>query len=185
MKAQINSIFRSIVVFVFCLFMGVTVGSIGVGAIYPPANLLAKPFVCPNGTMSYQQKTYSSGPGTTVTQTTWTCVDNRSGAKTELGIFPMSLYAGLIYGFVLYGLVLIVLLFRRLRQMTRAQADQTHPRRQTAATGDVNDSRRTNHPAAAQPNALARMQRLKELRAANMISETEYQQKRAEILKDV
>ena len=175
----------SIVVFVWCLFMGVTVGSIAVGAIYPPANLLAKPFVCPNGKMSYDQATYHTAPGTTVTTTTWSCVDNRSGAKTELGIFPMSLYAGVIYGLVLYGLVLIVLLFRRRGQVTLIQKDQTRPRRETVAVGDFNDGRRTTHPAPAQADALARMKRLKELRTADMISESEYQQKRADILKDL
>ena len=37
----------------------------------------------------------------------------------------------------------------------------------------------------ASETALARMKELKELRAANLISETEYEEKRAEILKSL
>lgn len=163
--------------------MGVTAVSIGLGAIYPPLNVVAKPFVCPNGSMSFEQSTSNPLPGTTYTFTGWYC--DRSGDKTELDIFPMSLYSGVIYGLVLYALGLSVWLFLRRRKAALKGTDQTRLGREAAATGVFNHQRRPTHPAPAGADALARMERLKELRAANMISESEYQQKRADILKDL
>ena len=38
---------------------------IGLGAAFPPINLVAKPFICPNGNMRYEQATSNPLPGTT------------------------------------------------------------------------------------------------------------------------
>jgi hypothetical protein len=89
------------------MFMGITAGSIGVGAIFPAINLVAKPFVCPNGSMQLVTQEYRPSPVETVTTLTWYCEDGQTGAKTELGIFPMSLYAGSIYGFLFFLIVLL------------------------------------------------------------------------------
>jgi hypothetical protein len=93
--------------FIWCIFMGITAGSIGVGAIFPVINLVAKPFVCSSGSMQLVTQEYRPSPVETVTTLTWYCVDEQTGAKTELGIFPMSLYAGLIYGFLFFLIVLL------------------------------------------------------------------------------
>jgi hypothetical protein len=185
MKLQSGSLFGLVVAFVWTIFMGVTAVGIGLGAAFPPINLVAKPFVCLNGSMRYEQTTSNPLPGTTYTQTAWYCVDDRTGEKTELGIFPMSLYSGVIYGLLLYGVGLSVWLFRRRGKDALNGTDQTRPRRQTAASGNFNDQHRPARPAPAGADAMVRMERLKELREANMISESEYQEKRAEILKDV
>jgi hypothetical protein len=93
--------------FIWCLFMGVTVGSIGIGAVFPSVNLAAKPFVCPNGQMQVVTKDYHPDPTRTVTTVTTYCVDGTTGAKTQLGIFPMSLYAGTLFGLVFFALTMI------------------------------------------------------------------------------
>jgi hypothetical protein len=93
--------------FIWCLFMGVTVGSIGIGAIFPSVNLVAKPFVCPNGQMQVVTKDYHPDPTRSVTTVTTFCVDGTTGAKTQLGIFPMSLYAGVLFGLVFFALTMI------------------------------------------------------------------------------
>jgi len=93
--------------FIWCLFMGVTVGSIGIGAIFPSVNLVAKPFVCPNGQMQVVTKDYHPDPTRSVTTVTTYCVDGTTGSKTELGIFPMSLYAGTLFGLVFFALTMI------------------------------------------------------------------------------
>jgi hypothetical protein len=93
--------------FIWCIFMGVTVGSIGIGAIFPSANLIAKPFVCANGQMQVVTKDYQPDPTRSVTTITTYCVDGTTGDKTELGIFPMSLYAGVIYGLIFFALVML------------------------------------------------------------------------------
>jgi hypothetical protein len=100
-----------VIPFVWCIFMGITVGSIGIGAVLPAANLIAKPFVCPAGQMQMDSQTFNPYPGTTITQETWYCIDGSTGAKTELGLFPMSLYAGTIYGLLFFVVVFWVMFF--------------------------------------------------------------------------
>ncbi len=102
--------------FIWCLFMGITVGSIGIGAIFPSANLIAGPFVCPGGKMELTTQEYNPSPIETVTTLTWYCVDGKTGAQTELGIFPMSLYAGTIYGLIFFFLVFIAMLISANRR---------------------------------------------------------------------
>ena len=92
--------------FIWCVFMGITVGSIGIGAIFPSANLIAGPFVCPGGQMQTSSQVYNVSPVETVTTLTTYCVDGATGAKTEVGLFPMSLYAGTIYGVLLFFVIL-------------------------------------------------------------------------------
>jgi hypothetical protein len=183
MKSQSGSIFGYIVAFIWTIFMGVTAVGIGLGAAFPPINLVAKPFVCLTGNMVYEQTTSNPLPGTTYTQTAWYC--DRSGDKTEIAIFPMSLYSGVIYGVLLYAVGLGVWLFRRRGTAAQQGTDRSLQGRMSRATGNSNYQRRPSQPAPARGDARARMQQLDELRAANMISEAEYQQKRANILKDL
>jgi hypothetical protein len=105
-----------IIPFVWCIFMGITVGSIGIGAVFSAANLIAKPFVCPAGQMQMDSQTFNPYPGTTITQETWYCIDDSTGVKTELGIFPMSLYAGAIYGLLFFVVVFWIMFFNARKQ---------------------------------------------------------------------
>jgi hypothetical protein len=174
MSLKGNSLFWT---FVWCWFMGVTAISIGFGALFPSLNLAAKPFVCPSGRMDLSKEVYNPYPGSMITTLTWYCVDEATGTKTELGVFPMSLYAGTIYGWLLFGLVVIGMMIQARR----------HPRvgemtgRNTTPT--VFES--TSYNPRISETALARMKELKDLRAADLISEEEYQNKRAEILKSL
>lgn len=186
--------------FVWCIFMGVTAISIGFGALFPSLNLIAKPFVCPGGQMQLVTQDYHPSPIETVTTLTWYCVDDLTGAKKELGIFPMSLYAGTIYGLLLFAAVFVGMQVMARRGAsgpgaagsrssvdmtdmddTAGQADQF--RQQASAFREQAEQFRNT--AKATSDAVSRMKELKELRAANMISEAEYEKKRAEILKDL
>lgn len=92
-------------VFIWSIFMGVTAISIGFGAVFPSMNRIAKPFICPRGEMELETQTYRPYPGQTITTLTWYCTDQETGNRTELGIFPMSLYAGVIYGLLLFVVI--------------------------------------------------------------------------------
>ena len=180
-------------VFIWCLFMGVTAISIGFGAVFPSMNLIAKPFVCPRGEMQLETQEYNPSPVETVTTLTWYCVDNTTGEKVELGLFPMSLYAGLIYGFLLFLVIYTgwkIWMYKLASQASPTQGGMT-PKpnwerdlaehiHQTNAEFE-NRGSRTKSPL----NALDCMQELKGMRDANLISEAEYEQKRAEILKEM
>lgn len=163
--------------FLWCWFMGVTAISIGFGALFPSMNLVAKPFICPNGKMDLTREVYNPYPGNTITTLTWYCVDEASGAKTELGIFPMSLYAGTIYGWLFFGLVVLGMMIIANR---RQKIGYEMPR---APVRSIFES--ASYKPHLSENTLARMKELKELRAANLINEAEYEEKRAEILKSL
>jgi hypothetical protein len=92
-----------LLIFVWFIFMGVTAVSYGFGALYPPLNKVAQPFVCPNGQMTVEGYTSHPQPGTTITQIYWYCVDRQSGAKTEIVGAPMHVYAGVFYGVVMFA----------------------------------------------------------------------------------
>ena len=160
-----------LLIFIWCWFMGITAISIGFGALFPSMNRVAKPFVCPGGKMDLTKEVYNPYPGSTITTITWYCIDEGTSVKKELGIFPMSLYSGTIYGWLLFGIVVLGMLINTRRQKAIAQA----PVSQTFETHFEGSSN--------SDSTVARMKELKELRAHHLISEVEYEEKRAEILK--
>lgn len=198
---------------VWCLFMGVTAISIGFGAVFPSMNRIAKPFICPNGEMELETHGYNPSPGTSITTLTWYCVD-ASGERKELGIFPMALYAGLIYGFLLFLVIYLFMVLRSNRSPSaesptsydrlaeanaslerakqfRAQAEQFRERAEQfrERAEHSNDPRvifgqQPENDPASQ-DTFERMKELKKLREANLISEQEYEEKRREILKNL
>ena len=115
MKANTRAIIW-LLVFVWFIFMGVTAVSYGLGALYPPLNKIAQPFVCPNGQMSVEEFTSNPIPGTTITQIYWYCLDRQSGAKTKIVDGPIHLVAGAFYGLLMFaaGLSLWYLYNRRI-----------------------------------------------------------------------
>jgi hypothetical protein len=104
MKIKTSTLFW---LFIWCIFMGVTAISIGFGALFPSMNRIAGPFVCPNGEMELTTQDYRVSPTESGTILTWYCVDQKTETKTELGIFPMSLYAGVIYGLLLFVVIVV------------------------------------------------------------------------------
>lgn len=125
MRMSFNKPKNVILLLVWCLFMGVTAISIGVGAAFPPLNQIAGPFVCPNGQMRVDSQTYRPSPGTTVTTLDWQCVDRRTGEAQRINEMNMFLINGLIYGFVLFGAIVIgygIVMKRRARRVAARSA---------------------------------------------------------------
>ncbi len=178
MKIKPSTLFWT---FVWCIFMGITVGSIGIGAAFPSANLIAKPFVCPAGRMELTTQDYTVSPVESGTVLTWYCVDGKTGVKTELGIFPMALYAGAIYGFVLFLVVLLGMQINAYRKyMKQTSGWQPAAAVEAPYSGDRSAPRKGEAD-----DSTGRMRELKKLRASNLISAEEYERKRAEILKEI
>lgn len=160
--------------------MGITVGAIGFGAIFPSMNRLAKPLVCPRGDMQLETQTYTPTPVETVTTFTWYCVDPSTGERTEIGLFPMSLYTGVFYGLILFALIYFgIKIWGNRLDKASASASPTPIKRTSAPALNFG-----GHSADA-GDTLRRMKELERLRDANLISESEYEQKRAEILKSL
>lgn len=110
-----------ILLLVWCLFMGVTAISIGFGAAFPPLNQIAQPFICSNGDMQVLTSTSHPQPGVTYTVIKWQCVDNRTGEAQPVNEMSMFLISGLIYGFVLFGAIVI-----GYSIVTKRRADNLH-----------------------------------------------------------
>ena len=96
-----------ILLLIWCLFMGVTAISIGFGAAFPALNRISAPFVCPNGDMRVDSTTYNPSPGTTVTTLDWQCVDRRTGEAQPVNEMSMFLFNGLIYGTLLFAIIML------------------------------------------------------------------------------
>jgi len=182
MKISAGTIGTQLAIFAWCIFMGVTAVSIGVGAAWPPLNLVAKPFVCPNGQMVFSQETSNPLPGTTYTITGWACVDNQTGVPTELDIFTIALPAGVIYGLVI-EVVVVLVMWNMQRQKGAAQPVSSVRHNMPRHTYDSGGP--APRPVAGSAHAVVRMQELQALRDKNLISEAQFEQKRDEILKDL
>ena len=96
-------------IFIWCIFIGVFLGGSALGALYPPVNYVAQPFVCPGGHMDWSSETINVSPVETVYSRSLYCVDGTTGARTELGPFPLILYSGTFYGLLLFLIVFLVI----------------------------------------------------------------------------
>jgi len=80
------------------IFIGWVGISIGLGALYPPLNYVAKPFVCPSGQMIFEKQVNQATPNKTFYSADWYCA---KGDANSLPINP-SPYAGVLYGLLCF-----------------------------------------------------------------------------------
>jgi hypothetical protein len=85
----------------FSIFIGFTGIAMGLGSRFPQLNLIAKPFTCPGGQISFTQHVSEIGTATYWTAQ-WFCIDEQSGTKTEIDSNAVFLYAGIVYGLLLF-----------------------------------------------------------------------------------
>lgn len=197
MKIRGTVIGWNIAGFFWSIFMGVTAISIGFGALFPQMNLITQPLICPNGQLRYQQNVSNPYPGATYTSVDWYCVDNQSGARAPLDSMTMGLYAGPFYGLLLFVAILLIEMVYTWRNGTGwlydgggSSGSAAHRVPQAAQydtmISDLNERiAESGRRAASAGDSVARMKQLDKLRAANMITKAEYDQKRAEILNEV
>ncbi len=102
MKFDKGTIVSLIGWFAWSILMGVTAISIGVGALFPPLNYIAKPVVCPTGQFNYNQNVSNPYPGATYVTAAWVCTDSQTGAQTTFNAIRMSVYTGPFYGLLLF-----------------------------------------------------------------------------------
>lgn len=105
-KVKTSSLIIGLVVeFIFSIFLGVTAVSMGFGSRFPGLNLIAAPFLCAGGEMSYTQHVTEIGTATYWT-VDWFCVEEGSSAKTELEPNKVHGFAGTFYGLLVFILLL-------------------------------------------------------------------------------
>jgi len=111
----------TVVISCFCGFMTAVAG----GAIFPPINQIASPFVCPGGNMQADQKTYSQLPGQTATTVTWYCVDGKSGARNEIPSLALLAFAMPLYAMIIFVPVLVLAVLWAVLIAPKSQARQS------------------------------------------------------------
>jgi hypothetical protein len=195
-----------------CLFFGWTLIAIAAGSIYPPINRIAKPFVCPRGTLDFEQTGYRPSPGTTVTTTTWVCTDARSGTEKVIGVMALTIPAGLIDGLIAFVAVMAIVAavqyrrgkYPRLEKAAAARQEELETiqrmEREDLATPSANgvamyqqlifDGRDITAMASEVrqmggkvKQAAEELTQLKQLLSQGLITQQDYDQKKAEILK--
>ena len=107
-KIKTSTLLLGILVeFIFSAFLGLTAGARGLGSLYPMLNLVAKPFVCSNGQMSYEQNEAQIGSAT-YWSGRWFCMDEQTGIRTELDPATVFLSASPLYIIVFCSILFII-----------------------------------------------------------------------------
>jgi len=98
-----------VVGFFWSIFIGVVGVSIGLGALYPPLNYVAKPIVCPDGQMTFEKHVDQATPSQTFYSADWFCITRGPSAGSEPQSIPISpfAYAGVFYGLLCFPLFLL------------------------------------------------------------------------------
>jgi len=162
-------------IFIWCIFMGITVGSIGLGAVFPYVNRITKPFVCRAGQLELVTQDYHPSPVETVTTLTWYCTDPANGARHEVNMFQMALIAGPLYGLVLFFVVMEVMWIRSNRHVSAADTESPS----SVWSPPASDNRESHS------SVEERLAELKNLRDTGLITEQDYARKKSAILNDL
>jgi hypothetical protein len=151
------------------LFIGFVLISVAVGAIFPSIHKLTAPLIC-NGDVEIETLQYSYKPGQMGWEHHIYCT-GESGDRREI-TFPAIGVTGLIASAILFVIALIWM-----------RKGLTLPANFGTLAKDLN--RKKNSSGAKDGSALERMSELKKMYDQNLISQVEYERKKAEIMKEL
>lgn len=168
---------KAIVTSLLCLgvsfFLGYVVIAVGIGSVFTSLYKVATPIVCSsNQQLEIVQNRHSWRPGATM----WTAriyrVDPKTNRKEDCTSL-VKLVSGAIYGLGIF----VLLLLRICRKTARLAAEgaPSTPDGDPAVTTESAPVRSVNE----------KLAELKQLHEANLITTMEYEQKKAEILKEI
>lgn len=156
-----------------CMFCGIIIIAIGLGAAFPVIDNVAAPFVCGGKALQPDQQSYSYRPGEVTTTVEWYCTDDKTGQQQSVDL-QIILTAGSIYGLLLFAIFLAWWFIAN--------------RPGSATAGDVAAASPVAHPphrASSSESAMQRLAELKRMYDANLITQPEYEKKKAEILENL
>ena len=171
-----NFLIATLIMIGISVFCGVVIISIGFGSVITQLNYIAKPIVCGNNVMDVTQHVDHPEDGETNWSVSIECVDNDTGARTDVTGLTQ-LVAGLIYSLLpMAGLVGLALL-----SWNKKQAQVNSPIVNGASEPPVHDDQ--ENPQEEPDGIETKLARLKKLRENDLITEEDYQKKKEEILK--
>jgi len=153
------------------LFIGFVIFSVAVGAVFPSLHKLTAPLIC-SGTVEVETVKYSYKPGQVGWATTIYCVEN-SGQKREI-TFAAIAVTGLIASAIVF--VILGIWMRKSLLMPEnfgVLANDLKPKKESSSKNKKDGS------------ALERLSELKKMYDENLISKTEYENKKAQIMKEL
>ena len=168
---------KAIVTGLSCLgisfFLGYVVVAVGIGSVCTSLYKVATPIVCQsNQYLQIAQDRHSWRPGATMWTARIYCVDPKTSRREDCTTL-VKLVSGAIYGVGIF----VLLLLRISLKTARPVAERT-PRAANGKPVPTNDSA----PGRSIEEKLAE---LKQLHEANLITTLEYEQKKAEILREI
>ena len=176
----------TLLVAIWAGFMVATAGA----AVYPPVTSIVTPFVC-SGQAQTDSQTFSTRPGETIVTREFNCIGD--SGKPESVMFKTLAATFAVYALIAFVLLTLLGLWRgRKGAATDPMAAPASAPPPAAApiipelrarTAGLDESRFRLHPAAAAGNGIeARLEVLNGLREAGLISDADYEAKKAEIL---
>lgn len=154
-------------------FCGYVIIAVGLGSVYTPLYKVAAPVICrDNQYLEVVQNRYSWRPGAVMWTATVYCVDPATGQKEDRTNL-VKLVSGAIYGLGIF--VLLLPLMCRKTPRPAAERVPGAPNREPSATAESAPVRSIDE----------KLAKLKQLHEANLITTREYEQKKAEILRDI
>lgn len=156
---------RIIISFFVALFIALMVGAV-VPAVFPDAAKLAAPLLCSGSEqMTVSSETFNPEPGRTVTSNSWFCV-SEDGTQRALDILPLAVCVG--YAFLpLFILMLIFIKPVAVTTTTEPALATSGASGQSAAVLESSGS------------LTARLEELTRARDAGLITEEEFEKKKA------
>ena len=161
------------ILFGVSLFCGIVIIGIGFGAAFPIISRIAAPITCPGRDLQLSTDTSSYAPGETTTLITWTCVDPQTGAKLDVST-STTLVSGVIYSLLLFLVLMLRIVLNRSGQPVEAGPEPAGSRTPVS----------TSESQAVEAN-WNKLEELKRMHDANLISDQEYQQKKIDLLRNL
>jgi len=180
MKQFKTTLYAFLGIFGISFFCGYIFFAIGMGSVFTELNQVARPFVCGSQPLEVKQYVNSYRPG----ETSWSiqayCV-TETGEKVERTGW-VQLMAGLIYS-ILPFIVLSVLALRAMS--ARKKQEQEYPSLLKVPASPAPSAWDFSQPEPASDSMEEKLEKLKRLRDADLISAEDYQKKKDEILKSL
>jgi hypothetical protein len=167
-------IIAAFILLAISIFFGFIVFA-GLGVFFPGFNQIAAPFVCSNQRLEVEQRTWSPLPGRTQFEITAYCVDNQNGKKqevtTQVTAFIGTVFSIICYAIAIYGLVGF---YKSNKNPDQAMTNTVSKQPRAKRTSSIKKK--------SSENIDEKLIKLKQLHDTNLITDQEFEKKKAEIL---
>jgi hypothetical protein len=171
MKGYIITAFILLIISTFCGFIVIA----GLGVFFPGFNQITAPFVCGNQRLDVEQRTWESLPGRTQYEITAYCVNTQTGKKQEVTT-QVTVVIGTIFSIIFYVIALFGLIgFYRSNKNANPAVVVSHEKRPRSKSTTSNKMK-------FEESADNKLRELKKLHESNLISDEDFEKKKAEIL---